>query len=55
MARLLHTPKYPIPSPRRDEGMTSMATVLLATLTMPKEKPCKARITAKVSIDAANR
>ena len=53
-ARLLLKPYRPIPSVLRDEGSTSIATVLLATVVKPKGIPCTVLTTANsTSVPAA--
>ena len=53
-ARLLLNPYRPIPSVLRDEGSTSMATVLFATVVKPKGIPCTVLTAANsISVPAA--
>ncbi len=55
IARLLISPNRPMPSPRRAEGMMSMAWVLAAVLITAKVTPMPSRTSTNTSTVCASR
>ena len=48
---VLPKPKYPTPSPRRDEGMMSTARAAAKVVPRPKPSPCMMRAIISMCID----